>query len=332
MIYGRVPGVEKPVARVVQGTVMVGSAELGRSFALLDEVFGAGGTAFDTAHQYGGGDSERAFGRWVRERGLRDEVFVIGKGAHHSEDRDRVTPYDITADLHDSLARFGFDHIDLYLLHRDDPSVPVGPIIETLDEHRSAGKISAFGASNWSVERIAEANEYAEERGLQPFVASSPNLSLAVQAKEPWPGCVSVSGEEGEAARRWYAERGMPLFTWSSLAGGFFSGRFTRDNLGSFDGYFERLCVETYCYEGNFERLDRAHVLAEDRGLTVPQVALAYVLNQPLKVFALVGCNTGEEFRANVEAGEVMLTPEELAWLEDGEVGAPEGGQRASSA
>jgi aryl-alcohol dehydrogenase-like predicted oxidoreductase len=316
--YGRVPGVDKPVARIVQGTVMVRSEEVEKSFALLDEVFELGGTTFDTAHQYGGGDSERTFGRWVRERGLRDEVVVIGKGAHHNADRKRVTPFDITADLFDSLARFGFDHIELYLLHRDDPSVPVGPIVEVLNEHLSEGRIGAFGGSNWTPERLREANAYARENDLTPFVASSPNLSLAEQAVEPWPGCVSISGRAGESDREWYAREGIPLFTWSSLAGGFFSGRFTRDNLGSFDGYLDLLCVETYCVEENFERLERARVLAAERGLTVPQIALAYVLDQPLEVFALVGCNTGEEFRANVAAGDIQLTPEELAWLESG--------------
>lgn len=331
MIYGRVPGVGKRVARIVQGTVMLSSAEKGRSFALLDEVYELGGNAFDTAHQYGGGDCERVFGRWVRERGLRDEVFVIGKGAHHNEDRRRVTSFDITADLHDSLARLGFDHVDLYLLHRDDPSVPVGPIVETLHEHREAGRIGAYGGSNWSTERIREANDYARGHDLAPFVASSPNLSLAVQAQEPWPGCISISGAQGEAARRWYAETGMPLFTWSSLAGGFFSGRFSPDNLDSFDGYFDRLCVETYCHEENFERLDRAHVLAEDRGLTVPQVALAYVLNQPPEVFALVGCNTGAEFRANAAAGEVELAPEEVSWLETGDAPVVAGDEERTS-
>jgi aryl-alcohol dehydrogenase-like predicted oxidoreductase len=332
MIYGKVPGIEKEVARVVQGTVMLSSDEEAKALDLLDQVFGLGGNAFDTAHQYGGGDCERVFGRWVRERGVRDEVFVIGKGAHHSEDRERVTPFDITADLHDSLARLGFDHIDLYLLHRDDPSVPVGPILETLNDHREAGLISAYGGSNWTTGRIGEANDYARENGLAPFVASSPNLSLATQAREPWAGCISISGEGGASARRWYAEEGMPLFTWSSLAGGFFSGRFSPDNLDSFDGYFDRLCVETYCHEENFERLDRAHVLAEDRGLTVPQIALAYVLNQPMEVFALVGCNTGEEFRANAEAAGVELTPEEVSWLETGEPsGVTSGEERASS-
>jgi 1-deoxyxylulose-5-phosphate synthase len=263
--YGRVPHVEKPVARIVQGTVMIRSEEEGdeaRSFALLDEVFAQGGTTFDTAHRYGGGDSERTLGRWVRDRSLREEVVVIGKGAHHNEDRKRVTPFDITADLYDSLARLGFDYIDLYLLHRDDPSVPVGPIVEVLNEHLEEGRIHAFGGSNWRPERIREANDYASENGLTPMVASSPNLSLAVQFQEPWPDCVSISGEGGEEDRLWYQETRMPLFTWSTLAGGFFSGRFTRDNLDTFDAYLDRICVETYCYEENFGRLDRAGALA----------------------------------------------------------------------
>jgi aryl-alcohol dehydrogenase-like predicted oxidoreductase len=149
------------------------------------------------------------------------------------------------------------------------------------------------------------------------MVASSPNLSLAVQVKEPWSDCVSISGDEEE--RRWYEETRMPLFTWSTLAGGFFSGRFARDNLDSFEAYLDRICVETYCYEENFGRLDRAGVLAGEKGLMVPQVALSYVLAQPLEVFALVGCNTAEEFRTNVEAGAVALTLEEISWLENGD-------------
>jgi aryl-alcohol dehydrogenase-like predicted oxidoreductase len=243
-----------------------------------------------------------------------------------------VTPFDITADLYDSLARLGFDYIDLYLLHRDDPSVPVGPIVEVLNEHKEEGRIHAFGGSNWRPERLREANDYARKNGLTPMVASSPNLSLAVQFEEPWPDCVSLSGDEAKEDRKWYEETRMPLFTWSSLAGGFFSGRFTRDNLDAFDAYLDKICIETYCHEENFGRLDRAGVLAKEKGLSVPQVALAYVLDQPLEIFALVGCNTGDEFRANVEAGAVELTPEEIAWLESGDAGASLEGERTSSA
>ena len=316
MEYEHIPGINKPISRLVQGTVMVNSRELEQSFSLLDEIFELGCTTFDTAHVYGQGDNERTVGRWVNERGVRDKVVIIGKGAHHNEDRQRVTPFDITADLYDSLARFKFDTIDLYLLHRDDSTVPVGPIVEVLNEHLAAGRIQAFGGSNWRHERIQAANEYAEAHGLVPFVASSPNFSLAEQFQEPWPNCISISGPQGEAARVWYRPLDMPLFTWSSLAGGFFSGRFTRDNLDSFESYLDKLCVQAYCYEDNFKRLDRVRLLAQEKGLTIPQVALAYVLSQPLNIFALVGCQSGAEFKANLEASEVRLSPEEIAWLE----------------
>jgi aryl-alcohol dehydrogenase-like predicted oxidoreductase len=316
MLYGYVQGIHKPISRLVQGTVMVTSRELERSFDLLDAVFELGCTTFDTAHVYGQGDNERTVGRWIADRGLRDRVVIIGKGAHPNQDRVRVTPHDITSDLYDSLARFGTDHLDLYLLHRDAPSAPVGPIVEVLNEHLAAGRIRAFGGSNWSHERIREANGYAREHGLTPFAASSPNFSLAEQMQAPWEGCVSISGPQGEAARRYYAEEEMPLFTWSSLAGGFFSGRFRRDNLDTFDAYLDRLCVTSYCHEDNFKRLERASELAEEKGLTLPQIALAYVMSQPLDIFALVGCNNAQEFQANLEACHVQLSPEERAWLE----------------
>lgn len=311
-----ISNINKPISRLVQGTVMINSKELEKGFALLDEVYALGCTTFDTGHVYGQGDCERTVGRWVRERGVRDKVVIIGKGAHHNADRKRVTPFDITADLYDSLARFQFDYIDLYLLHRDDPTVPVGPLIEVLNEHQEAGRIHAFGASNWTHQRIQEANQYAEAHGLKGFIASSPNFSLAEQVKPPWPDCISISGRKGEAARTWYQEAQMPLFTWSSLAGGFFSGRFRRDNLATFTDYFDKICVESYCVEDNFKRLERAEALAKEKGLSLPQIALAYVLNQPLQIFALVGCQTSAEFAANVEASQLKLTNAEMAWLD----------------
>lgn len=316
MEYGHLPGVTKPISRLVQGTVMISSQEWDWSARLLDEIFELGCTTFDTAHGYGKGDCERTLGRWIKTRGLRERVVIVSKGAHHNEDRQRVTPFDITSDLYDSLARLQTDYIDLYLLHRDDPSQPVGPIVEVLNQHHRAGRIQAFGGSNWSHERIQAANAYAEDHGLVPFAASSPNFSLAEQVQPPWPNCVSISGSSGEAARARYEQTQMPLFTWSSLAGGFFSGRFSRNNLASFDSYMDQLCVQSYCIEDNFKRLDRAQLLAEEKGLTLPQIALAYVLSQPLNIFALVGCLSGAEFKENLAAGQIKLTVEEMAWLE----------------
>lgn len=314
--YGSITGVDKPVSRIIHGTTMINSNDLDWSLALLDSVLEQGITTFDTAHVYGSGDNERTVGQWIRERGVRDQVVIIGKGAHLNRDRRRVTPFDITADLHDSLARFKVDFIDFYLLHRDDPTYPVGPIVEVLNEHQKAGKIGAFGGSNWSIERIREANDYAAEHGLMPFVASSPNFSLADQVKEPWPECITISGPGNAEARAWYAAQDMPLLTWSSLAGGFFSGRFKRDNLDTFDTYNDRIVVDSYCSEENFQRLDRAQALAEEKGLTVAQVAVAFVLSQPLNIYALLAPRSAEECRLNIEAAEIKLTQAEMDWLD----------------
>jgi aryl-alcohol dehydrogenase-like predicted oxidoreductase len=316
MDYGSIPGIDKPISRLVQGTVMLNTAHLEAGFSLLDDVLALGCTAFDTAHDYGRGDSERCLGRWVRERGIQDRVVIIDKGAHHNEDRRRVTPFDITADLYDSLARLHFEPIDLYLLHRDDPSVPVGPIIETLNQHLVAGRIRAFGASNWSHQRIEEANAYAALHGLAPFAASSPHFSLAEQLVEPWEGCVAISGNKQVQARSWYRQTQLPLFAWSSLAGGFFSGRFTRENLDSFVAYLDKICVTSYCHEANFQRLERAQQLASEKGVSLPQIALAYVMNQPLNLFAVVGCVNGAEFAANELALVIKLDEAELEWLD----------------
>ncbi|MEI6915147.1 MAG: aldo/keto reductase [Armatimonadota bacterium] len=310
-----IPGISLPISRLVQGTIMIGSHDIEGGFNLLDSAFDKGCNAFDTAHVYGGGDNERTVGRWVNDRGIRDKVVIIGKGAHHNTDRNRVTPWDITSDIYDSLARFKTDYIDLYLLHRDDPAFPVEPIVEVLNEHQQAGHIKAFGGSNWSHQRIQAANEYAMKNGLMPFVASSPHFSLAVQHKEPWDNCVTITRQQDEEAREWYKSTQLPVLAWSSVAAGFFSGRFRRDNIeGLTDGY-DQMCVHCYAYEDNFQRLDRAAELAKQKGVSANQIAFAWVMRQPYNLFALVGSRTPEEFQQNLDAMELPLTPAEMAWL-----------------
>ena len=127
----------------------------------------------------------------------------------------------------------------------------------------------------------------------------------------------SISGPEGGDARAWYTQTQMPLLAYSPLASGFFSERFHRDNLHMF-GERERdeIVVRAYASETNFQRLDRARILAEEKGLTAAQIALAFVMNQPMNVFAVVGPHSSEKFQANIEASEVQLTPKEMAWLD----------------
>ncbi len=317
MKYSTLPGVDKPISRLVQGTATdMDTSDPDACFALLDMALAHGINTFDQAHIYGAALSQ-ILGRWMQERGVRDQVVILAKGAHQSS-RPRVTPEDITADLHDALTWLQTERVEMYVLHRDNPAVPVGPIVETLNALHSEGKIGAFGGSNWSVARLQEANDYAQAHGLLPFAVSSPNFSLAAQREPPWADCLTISGPAHEADRAWYAQSGMALFPWSSLAGGFFSERFRRDNLDAMaqQGGFAEVAVRCYCDEPNFQRLDRARALAAQKGGTVPQIALAFVLCQPLNIFPLISCANEAMFDANVGALDITLTPQEMAYLD----------------
>ncbi|MFW5689553.1 MAG: aldo/keto reductase [Spirochaetota bacterium] len=323
MKYGTVPGVEKPVSRIGHGCMMLSSGDgQAKSNEILDAVWDTGVRLFDHSHVYGRGDCERAFGVWLREResrepGFREELVILDKGCHPSQGEKRVTPANIRGDLAGSLERLGVDYVDLWLFHRDDPEQPVGPLVETLNELVSEGKIRAFGGSNWTHERIAEANEYAAKHDLQPFVASSPNFSLAEQVDSPWgPDCVTISGPSNATARAWYAAHDLAVFSWSSLARGFLSGRLRRDNFEAVRGEFEEHTIRCYVTDDNWNRLERAAELAEERGLTIAQIALAFVLNQPFNIFALVGSYGRSEAEANLAALEANLTQQEIDWLD----------------
>ncbi|MEP6754209.1 MAG: aldo/keto reductase [Chthonomonadales bacterium] len=314
MKYSSISHLSNQPSRIVQGTIPLTSKNEDASFRLLDAAIEAGVNTFDTAHGYGGGDQERVFGRWLKARNCRDNVIILGKGAHHNSDRRRVTPYDIESDLHDSLARMQVDHVDLYLMHRDDDTLPVDEIVDALNRLKNEGLMQAFGGSNWHHTRIQQANDYALANGLQPFSASSPNFSLAEQYREPWLNCVTISGDSNAAARDYYRENQFPVFAWSSIGGGFFSGRMDRDKL-DWDDYFMKLAVDCYAGETNLIRLDRVREIAKRKDCSVPQVAMSWVLGSGLNLFALTGGTTPEEITETAKAIDITLTPAEHAYL-----------------
>jgi aryl-alcohol dehydrogenase-like predicted oxidoreductase len=281
---------------------------------LLDRFTSAGGTAVDTARVYARGTSERALGQWLAGSSLRHQMVVIGKGAHHDTDtfERRVTPAAIRQDLETSLGELRLDTIDIYLLHKDDPDAPVGPIVETLNEAARDGRIKVFGGSSWTHQRIAQVNEYAEAHGLQPFTVSSPNLALAVPNEPMWVGCVSISNDD--EAQAWYRQTRMPIFAWSSQARGFFSGRY-RPDLTEGENADARNVIRTYYSDDNWERYRRCAALAEQKSCTLRQVALAWVLHQPFEVYALIGPATLAELDDCLGALDVDLDPDEVGWL-----------------
>jgi len=299
--------VEKPCSQLIMGSAdFLVPANIEKASVMLDKFVEAGGTVFDTAHQYKG--SEAALGLWLSRRKNRDKVVILTKGAHHNDGSPgpRVTPEAITKDLTESLERLQTPYVDLYALHRDDPVVAVGPIVDELNKHLAAGKIRAIGVSNWTKDRIQAANNYAAERGLRGFTFSSTNLSLAVPNEPRWPGCVAAD----TATREWHLRNRIPLLAWSAQAGGFFSGRFTPEDRSNAE------MVRVFYNDGNWERLRRAQWLAHEKGLSALQIALAFVLNQPFPTGAIIGPETPEELQSSLTAVDLSLTPHEVKWLD----------------
>jgi 1-deoxyxylulose-5-phosphate synthase len=284
MRYGSIPGVGDNVSRLVLGS-MVFSTEpkaFDNTCQLLERFTAAGGTTVDTARIYAQGTSEAAFGAWLQRSGRRQDMVVLGKGAHHNNQTlaRRVTPEAIHEDVETSLREMRLENMDIYILHKDDPDAEVGPIVEALNAEADAGRIKAFGGSSWTTERIAAANTYAAEHGLLPFTASSPNLALAVPNEPMWVGCVSIAGDT--AAQAWYQQTHMPVFAWSAQARGFFSGRYRPEMTEGATADAQNV-IRTYYSPANWERYRRADELAEQKGC--------------------------------LGALDVALTPEEIAWL-----------------
>jgi len=316
MKYGRIKGVDKDISRIVFGTMIIhpdANGSLNNAFDLLDTATEYGINAFDTAKVYG---SEPNIGKWMQERGNREKVVILTKGAHPDENGSRVVSAKLCEDIENSLKQLQTDYIDIYMLHRDDLNVPVSEIIDTLNKYTKPGIIKAIGGSNWTHERLAEANAYASEKGLTPFTSSSPNYGLAVQVDNPWgEGCVSISGPDDDEARKWYAENNMPVFAYSSIARGFFSGRITSENYTPETDAVDDACKRAYCYPINFKRLEKAYNLAQKKGVTAAEIAIAYCFTGSLDVYALLGAASRDEIKSAVNALNIEITPEEATDL-----------------
>ena len=204
MEYVKFNGIDKKISKFFMGTFGMFPDNKEKHFQTLDAAYDLGITAIDTARAY---DSEPTVGEWIESRGVRENIVLLSKGAHPTDYRQRVTPYDIDSDLAETLAELRTDYLDIYLLHRDNTELPVGPIVEKLNEHQAAGRIKIFGGSNWTHERLEEANEYAYAHNLTPMSVSSPNFSLAEQVKNPFaPGCVTIAGNKNADAQSWYTK------------------------------------------------------------------------------------------------------------------------------
>ena len=158
---------------------------------MFDHFYRNGGNIFDTAYIYNFGKSDKYLGEWIKTNDLSKDVMVLGKGAHTPD----CEPKFIKPQLEESLDRLMLDRMDIYCLHRDNADIPSGEFIDALNEVRDEGLISYLGASNWTLERFSEANEFAQNNDKVGFKVLSNNFSLANMNEPVWPGCVHCHEE-----------------------------------------------------------------------------------------------------------------------------------------
>ncbi|MCM2442225.1 aldo/keto reductase [Agrobacterium vitis] len=296
-----IPGLSKPSSSMALGLLEFDN--LADVSAVLDRFSERGGNLLDTAFAYRDGLTEKLVGAWISERGVREEIALVGKGAH----TPLCTPENIGKQLTRSLERLQTDYVDIYFMHRDNLDVPVAEFVDAMDAEVRAGRIrGTFGGSNWTRERFDEAVAYAAKSGKQAPGVLSNNFSLGEMQDVIWPGCISSSDETWH---RWFLDRKVPNFAWSSQARGFFSDRAGRDKLD------DEEMVSAWYSDRNFTRRDRAMELANQVGKSGTQVALAYALAQPFPLIPIIGPGSLAELEDSLAAFEIQLTREQVTWL-----------------
>jgi len=300
MKYGQIKGLDKQISRFIMGCD--NQPNYPHAAMIWDQFFEQGGNTFDTAFIYGGGKYEKFLGSWIKARNIRKDVAIIAKGAH----TPNCYPQKITEQLKESLDRLQTDHAEIYLMHRDNLQVPVSEFIDVLNEHVKAGRIKVFGGSNWTLERIEEANAYAKKTGQQGMSIISNNFSLAQMLDPIWAGCVACSDAR---SRQWLERNQMPVLSWSSQARGFFTDRAGPDKRSDAE------LVRVWYSDDNFKRRERAYELAKKKNVLPINIAAAYVLAQPFPTFALIGPRVLNELTTSLPGLTVELTPDEVKWL-----------------
>lgn len=306
---------DKPVSAIGMGTMIFHPDTKQRDFSLLDTFVENGGTYVDTAEVYGAveehGYSELVVGEWLAKHpAVREKIVLTSKGlipgycAPLHPGGAKINPESIHRAIDGSLKRLQADYLDIWMFHRDDLNHPIGPLVDALDEEVKAGRIKAYGGSNWSTGRIQQAVDYARAKGKAEMMSSSPNFSLA-QANEPfWPDTEVTS----EADKAWYNQNNFLLVAWAALGRGFFAKADPADHS-------DADLVRVFYSPANFKRKERAEKFGAHKGWSMFEIALGYVINQNFPVVALNGAETPEQVMSSTKAGSLKLSVAEQNWL-----------------
>jgi aryl-alcohol dehydrogenase-like predicted oxidoreductase len=283
-----------------------GSLDEDGATAVVEAAFELGINFFDTANVYSQGRSEEVLGRTLAGR-PRDSFLVATKLYGTMPDGDRgLSREQVLKQIDDSLARLQLDHVDLYQCHAWDNDVPVEETLGALTEVVDAGKARFVGVSNWSGKQIRSAVELARERGFAKIVSSQPEYSLLHRETE----------EDVIPTSR---EHGISQIVYSPLAQGVLSGKYLPGGAvpEGTRAHERDASVWDYLDEDVLERVQRLRPIADDLGITMAQLALAWILREPNVASAIVGSSRPEQLRDNAAASGIDLDAETLRAVEE---------------
>ena len=314
MDYRRLGNSGTVVSAYCLGTMTFGAeSDEATSFRLMDDYVAAGGNFIDTANVYSAGVSEEIVGRWLKDKKLRDLVittkgrFPMGDGPNHLG----LSRKNLREALDASLVRLGVDHIDLYQMHAFDAVTPLEETLRFLDDSIRNGKIAYYGFSNFLGWQMTKAVWLAKANGYQPPVTLQPQYNLLVR---------DIEHEIVPAA----LDAGIGLLPWSPLGGGWLSGKYKRDQMPTGAtrlGENPKRGMEAFekrnAKSVTWEVIGAVQDVAEARGATMAQVALAWVAAQPAVTSVILGARTTEQLKDNLGAAELVLTEAEIARLSE---------------
>ena len=282
---------------------MIGGTGQELATRMVDVSLDAGVNLFDTANIYGMGESEIMLGKALGDR--RSDVLIATKFNNpmdtgpNSMGTGRISAI---RECENSLRRLGTDWIDLYQVHSFDYTTPLEETLRALDALVQQGKVRYVGLSNYSAWQIAKADGICERLGLEKFCSVQAYYSLVGREleREIIPASLDL---------------GLGILVWSPLASGFLSGKYTRDSAG--EGRREKIQVPPVDLEQGYDVVDVSKTIADEKGATVPQIALAWMLHKPGISSGIIGARNEEQLVDNLGAADIELTNEDMARLDE---------------
>lgn len=298
------------------GSVTMGSTvDRETSFALMDRYRDVGGNLIDTAHIYGAANSsevsrsEETIGSWLKARGCRDEIVLCTKGGHPNFDPEthflgkaRLHVDELESDLTMSLRSLQTDYVDIYLLHRDDPTLPVSRILDWLEAQRKAGRIRYYGCSNWTLERIREAQAYAAENGFEGFVVNQIAGGLAKLNDQALKFMDMLCLDP--KFMQYHAESQMAVMSYMSMSNGYFQKRISGAELSQNSAFM-------YGDPLNEVLLEKLRAM-QAQGLSVNGITYRYIMNYKFPTTALMGFSRISQLEEMIRDMETQVPQEAL--------------------